>query len=120
MFSGIDFYFDSASMITLSEAIEMNTIFTISGGVSMLVIFIILMSNETTVMKFFKEDSSVVIFNIVLSIIIMYFVKNYLISKYELVFNYPNLIILSQLVLMMVIPYTANRFIRAFGKAFAH
>ena len=77
----------------------------------MLVIFIILMSYETTVMKFFKEDSSVVIFNIALSIIIMYFVKSYLISIYELAFSHPNFIILSPLVLMMIIPYTANRFI---------
>lgn len=118
--AGVDVYFNLHGVIDFFSVFRMNIIFTLLGGFIMLLVFLIMLGYETTVLKIFRKDSQVVLFGLSVSCIIMYFVKRYLMTRYSVIFNFPNIIVLSELLSMMIIPLLVSRFLTKFGKAFAH
>lgn len=118
--AGIDLYFTLSTTTDFFSIFQMNVIFTLGGGVIMLLVFILMMRYETRVLKIFRDDKVIIRFGLFVSCILMFFLKNYLMTRYGITPGFPNLIILVDLALMMFIPLMVGYYIKEFGKAFAH
>ena len=120
LMAGIDIYFDLSDAIDFSSAFKMNIFFTLGSGFIMFLSFLLVLGNETLAMRIFHNLSYGFVAGLLLSSIIMYFVKYYLITKYEVVFNYPYLILLIETVSLMIVPYMFYRIINQLFKNLAH
>lgn len=116
--SGIDIYFDTSGVAGFGSALGLNSIFVIGGGVIIILMFVLMMTFEGLVRDYIKSDFAVTLVSILLGFTIMYFLKINLLTKFEFVFNYPRLLVLAELLLMLVPLYITYSLLSAFGKAF--
>lgn len=118
--AGVDSYFTVSTPFDFFSIFKMNVFFTLGSGVIMLLVFLIILSNETSALKIFRNDAAIIRFGLFVSFVLMYFLKKYFITRYGIIFSFPNVIVLAELALMMVIPFMAGHYVKEFGKAFAH
>ena len=116
--SGIDIYFDTSGVVGFGNVLALNSIFVIAGGITMLLTFVLMMTFEGFVRDYIKSDFAVTLVSILFGFAIMHFLKIYLLARFELVFNYPHLIVLAELTLMLVPLFITYSLLSAFGKAF--
>ena len=118
--SGVDAYFETSSIIDFKKILKANSLFVLGSIITMVVVFAMMLSFDGYVMKFFSSDASVTVFGLLLSAVIMFFIKNHLIASYNLRFEFAALIILIDILAMMLPPFMIYMFLVEFGKAFRH
>ena len=124
--AGIDFYFEKSGLILFGTLVKLNGIITLLGGLSMAGLFFLLgywQENWTGyghLIKKTPDDSVLTVLNVLISLVILYFLKSFLVSHYGAEFSFPELVILMGFLMLLIPPCLVYLFLRAFGRAFRH
>jgi len=116
VFSVVDSYFDTSNSLNYLSAIGLNTLFLLSGSLSILLSFIVFF--------FFFErkfsDKTNVIFSYILSSFCLYFLKYILIVSYDVMFAIESLIIAGEVLFFAWPIYYITQVLREYGRGFQH
>lgn len=115
MLAGIDSYFELTEKGDYLSMLGLNLIFTFS---SMLIIgFSYVLAFNSLSIKGDEEKSR---FALILSFILIYLLKLYLVNNNEFVFSYPYLLSLLSILLMTLIPYGIYKVTHRYVKPVMH
>ena len=114
----IDLVFETSKASNFNTILTSNFIFVFSSLALMIFVFVFSMRLEGLFRSYFDSDTALNVFNLIVDCILMFFLKTYLISSNSLIFTYPYLIILANLLLMLIPPYIAYAALRSYGGGF--
>ena len=100
MLAGLDSYFELTGKVDFISMLGLNLIFTFTSVLIMAFSYVFAFNSLSI-----KGDTNKSRFALILSFILMYFLKLYLINNYELDFSYPYLLSLLSILFMTLIPY---------------
>ena len=112
--SGVDFIFNSADQITYWMVVKLNTLNAFLSFIIMILVFMVLFNALHLSEKVVNRSAMIITF------VLVYLEKSYLVYSYGLRFESDFLVILAGVLILTVPYYLLYRTLKNYGKGFLH